>query len=152
MVPPGEYQVAMFRVQDGALSLEDEPQKLTCSPLHLAGISSADQGTLQAFNKKVAVLSRAISAADAHRAGLSEALPFLEAAVLSVSVLEESWLAELSAIEDELEEIDEQLTGDSLLVRYEGQGRMSLKDKTDLIIGALWSTTSRSDRNLRAGV
>jgi hypothetical protein len=40
--------------------------------------------------------------------------------------------------------VDEPLNGDRLLVMNEGQARMSLKGKTDLIISSLWSTTSGS--------
>ena len=61
---------------------------------------------------------------------------------MSVPGLEEGQLAELSSIKTRLKEINEELTGDDILPRYEGQPRMSLKGRTDLIIGSLWSTTS----------
>ncbi len=143
MVPPGDYRVAMYRY-DGALTQMGTTQDLTCSPLNITTLPAADLEALDAFNKKVAALSRAISAADAHRSRLAEGLPFLEQAVLSVPVLEESWLAELSTIKKQLREVNEELNGDRLLVMDEGQARMSLKGKTDLIISSLWSTTSGS--------
>ena len=90
----------------------------------------------------MAKLSRAISAADAHRGRLSELLPFLEAAVLSTTELEDRRLAELSKLRLRLREIDEALNGDPVLPRFEGQSRMSLKGRTDLIVGSLWVTTS----------
>ena len=43
----------------------------------------ADQRALRDFNERVAALSRAISAADAHRGRLNDMLPYLEAAVMS---------------------------------------------------------------------
>jgi hypothetical protein len=92
----------------------------------------------------VAALSRAISAADAHRSRLEKNLPYLEQAILAVPVLEGGWLSELSSIRLRLREIGEQLNGDSLLVLYEGQSRQSLKGRTDLIISSLRSTTSGS--------
>jgi len=144
MVPPGEYRVAMYSSQGGTLSRVGTTQDLTCNPLNIATLPPADWKALGDFNKKVAALSRAISAADAHRGRLQEALPYLEQAILSVPVLQESWLAEMSGMKTRLMELNEQLNGDSLLARYEGQARMSLKDKTDLIISALWSTTSGS--------
>jgi hypothetical protein len=61
---------------------------------------------------------------------------------MSVPKLEEGQFAELSSIKARLKEINEELTGDDVLPRYEGQARMSLKGRTDLIVESLWSTTA----------
>jgi hypothetical protein len=144
MVPPGRYQVAMYRYLDGNLSQVGTSQDLTCTSLNISTLPAADLEALDEFNKKVAKLARTISAADAHRSRLQENLPYLEQAVLSVPLLEERWLAELSDVTTKLREIDERLNGDRLLVMDEGQPRMSLKGRTDLIVAGLWSTTSGS--------
>jgi len=142
MVPPGSYQVTMYRYQEGKLARIGSPQTVKCQPLQNASLPRADQDALNAFNQKVAALSRAISAADAHRGRLNDMLPYLEAAAMSVSGTSEGQLAELSSIKARLKDINEELVGDELLTRFEGQARMSLKGRTDLIIGSLWSTTS----------
>jgi hypothetical protein len=144
MVPPGAYRVAMYRYDEGDLKQLGEAQDLRCKPLNGAGLSAADREALDQFNRKVAELSRAISAADAHRKHLQKSLPYLEQAILGSSGFDESGLAELSAIRTQLREVNEKLNGDRLLVMEEGQARMSLKGRTDLIISALWSTTSGS--------
>jgi photosystem II stability/assembly factor-like uncharacterized protein len=142
MVAPGTYQVTMYRYQDGKLTALGSPQAVKCVPLHAGSLPPAGQEALRAFNEKVAALSRAISAADAHRGRLGEMLPFLESAALSTPGLSAGPLAELSSIKLRLKEINEELNGDDLLPRYEGQARMSLKGRTDLIVGSLWSTTA----------
>jgi photosystem II stability/assembly factor-like uncharacterized protein len=142
MVAPGTYQVTMYRYQDGKLTALGSPQAVKCQPLHASSLPPAGQEALRAFNEKVAALSRAISAADAHRGKLSEMLPFLESATLSTPGLSAAPLAELASIKIRLKEINEELNGDDLLPRYEGQARMSLKGRTDLIVGSLWSTTA----------
>ncbi|MGH7742366.1 MAG: hypothetical protein ACRENS_10130, partial [Candidatus Eiseniibacteriota bacterium] len=144
MVPPGSYQVAMYRFQDAKLTALGPPRTVKCEPLQLGSIPLADQQTLRTFNEKVAALSRAISAADAHRGKLNDMLPYLEAAVLSVRDLDGSQLAELSSIRADLKKVNDELVGDKLLPRFEGQARTSLKGRTDLIIGSLWNTTSGS--------
>ena len=144
MVPPGEYQVAMYRYEEGTLNQVGGPERLTCNPLNIASLSAQDLGALDEFNKKVAALSRAISAANAHHGRLDGNLPYLEQAILSVPVIEEAWLSEVSAITKQLRDVDEQLNGDHLLVMDEGQSRMSLKGKIDLIVSSLWVTTSGS--------
>ena len=50
-------------------------------------------------------------------------------------------MAELTTIKNGLRALNEDLNGDGLLVRYEGQSRMSLKGRVDLIVAALWATT-----------
>jgi photosystem II stability/assembly factor-like uncharacterized protein len=142
MVGPGTYQVTMYRWENRKLTPVGTPQPVKCLPLHEATLSASDQAALRAFNEKTADLSRAISAADAHRGALAGRLPYLEAAAMSVHGLEGEPLAEIAAIKARLKEIDEALNGDALLTRYEGQARMSLKGRTDLIVGSLWVTTS----------
>jgi photosystem II stability/assembly factor-like uncharacterized protein len=142
MVTPGSYQVSMYRYQDGKLTALGSPQTVKCQPLRLASVPPSDLAALAAFNEKVAALSRAIAATEAHRSHLSDMLPYLEAAAMSVSKVDESQLAELSAIKARLKELNEALNGDEVLTRYEGQARMSLKGRTDLITGSLWATTA----------
>ena len=144
MVPPGEYRVAMHRYQEKALDQVGGTENFNCNPLNIASFSATDREALDEFNRKVAALSRAISAADAHVDSLEGDLPYLEQAVLSVPGLDKQWLAEISAIKTELREIDEQLNGDDLLLMDEGQARMSLKGRTDLVVSSLWITTSGS--------
>ena len=144
MVPPGDYTVTMHKFQAGSLQQIGAEQGLTCNPLNIASIPAEDLDALDAFNAKVADLSRAISGADAHLDLLNERLPYLEQAILTMAGAEEGWLNAVSAIRAELREVGELLNGDSLLVMDEGQPRMSLKGKTDLIISSLWVTTSGS--------
>ncbi|MEX1311445.1 MAG: glycosyl hydrolase, partial [Candidatus Sulfomarinibacteraceae bacterium] len=136
MVTPGEYDVAMFRVQGGSMSPVGTPQPVSCQPLNVASLPAEDLEALVAFNTEVAALARAISAADAHRSALQEKLPYLERALVTVGAPEESWLAETSSITVDLREIDEQLNGDRLLLMDEGQSRMSLKGRTDMIVAS----------------
>ncbi|MEZ5031924.1 MAG: glycosyl hydrolase [Saprospiraceae bacterium] len=142
MVAPGQYLVSLYRYADRQLTPLSTPQPLVCKPLFQSDMRAEDRLALDGFNKQVARLARAISAADAHRSHLESGLPYLEQAMLSVPVMEPSWMADLSAIRIRLQELNEQLNGDALLVKYEGQSRTSLKGKTDLIIYSLWTTTA----------
>jgi hypothetical protein len=142
MVPPGEYRVTMYSKQGESLTPLGTPQPVRCQPMHHARLSAEDRTALDAFNADVAALARAISAADAHRSHLAKRLPYLEQAALAVPGFDPGRLAELSRLGTRLDEIGEELNGDPVLVRYEGQARMSLKDRTDLIVSSLWTTTS----------
>ena len=142
MVPPGTYQVTMYRSQGGDLTELGEPQPVTCRPLYNDLLSDADRAALEAFNAKVAKLARTIAAADARRGELADKLPYLKRAILATQGLDPSWLDDLADLTTRLAVLDEQLNGDPLRVRYEGQGRLSLKGRTDLITGSLWTTTA----------
>jgi hypothetical protein len=142
MVVPGNYLVSMYAFDNGVLTQMGESQQVTCRPLHTSSYPPSEQVTLDRFNKEVARLSRAISAADAHRSHLESGLAYLEQAILNVPAMQPEWLSDLQAIKRRLTEINEDLNGDGLLVRYEGQSRTSLKGKVDLIVYSLWSTTS----------
>ncbi len=142
MVTPGAYRVAMYRFQDGQLSPLASPRTVNCEPLQMGTIPLADRQALNEFNEKVAALSRAISAADAHRGKLDDLLPYLESAAMSVGDLDGKQLAEVSSIRAGLKKVNEELVGDHILTQFEGQSRLSLKGRTDLIVGSLWNTTS----------
>jgi len=142
MVTPGEYQVSMVRVQDGSMTSVGSPQSFECTPLNLSSLPAEDIEALDVFNSRVAALSRSVTAADAHRKSLTENLPYLEKAVLSIGAPEKTWFPELASIKAELREINEAINGDRLLVMDEGQPRMSLKGRTSLIVSSLWATTS----------
>lgn len=142
MVAPGKYRVNLYESQGQELKKLGEEQVFSCRPLNNTSLPPADRKALDEFNRKVAVLARAISAADAHRSHLEGVLPYLEQSMLCAPAFEDSWFKELSEIKTRLREINEELNGDPLLSTYEGQARMSLKDRTDLITAALWATTS----------
>jgi hypothetical protein len=142
MVTPGEYQVAMVRIHHGSMTAIGTPRTFDCTPLNIASLPAEDITELDAFNTRVASLSRAISAADAHRESLAKKFPYLERATLSVGAPEAHWLDQLQSIRTELREIDEAINGDRLLLQDEGQSRMSLKGRIDLIVTSLWVTTS----------
>ncbi|MBK7344668.1 MAG: hypothetical protein IPJ06_17195 [Saprospiraceae bacterium] len=143
MVVPGQYLVNMYRVDAGQMKSIAEPQVLTCRPLHKTSYPPSEQVILDRFNKEVARLARVMSAADAHLNHLQGNLPYLELAVRSASTVQPQWLADLTGIKARIKAIGEQLNGDGLLVKFEGQGRMSLKGRVDLIVYSLWTTTSR---------
>lgn len=142
MVAPGEYRVTMYKVQGGELHPLGEPQTFHCQPLNVATLPVDDRQVLDDFNRKVARLARAMDAADAHQQQLAKTLPFLQQAAMSAPGLQGDWFQEFAKIQQALEEIDQTLNGDPILPRFEGQSRMSLKGRTDLITGSLWTTTS----------
>ena len=92
--------------------------------------------------KKVAELTRAVTAADAYRKELVDKLEYIKKAIIDgahVGIIE---LEKVEDIEVELTELNKKLNGDNLRSNYEYVAPSSIKDRINLITGALWYTTA----------
>ena len=94
------------------------------------------------FNKKTAELTRAIYATDSYRSELANKLAYLKKAVLDGANVPKEIYNDILTIELNLKELNRKLNGDNLRSKYEGARPTSIKDRVDLIIYALWSTTA----------
>ena len=101
-----------------------------------------DKLALDAFNKKVAELTRAVTGADAYRKELVDKLAYLKKAVIDGADVEANVFENIVMIELDLKELNKNLNGDNLRRRYEGAVPSSVQDRVNLITGALWSTTA----------
>jgi len=105
-------------------------------------LPAEDKLALDAFNKKVAELTRAISGADAFRNELVKKIAYLKKAVLDGADVPVTTYNNVLNMESDLRELNRKLNGDQLRARYEGAAPTSVKGRVDLITGALWSTTA----------
>lgn len=142
MVTPGTYKVSLSQFEDGKFTELVAPQSFKCIPLNNTSLPPADKTALDAFNKKVADLTRAMSGADAYRGELVEKIPYLKQAVLDAASVPTGTYEQILAIENKLKEINRQMNGDGLRARYEAVTPISLKGRVDQIAGSLWVTTS----------
>jgi photosystem II stability/assembly factor-like uncharacterized protein len=142
MVVPGKYFVSLSKFQDGKFTELVAPKEFICNPLNNTTLPVQDKIALDAFNKKVAELTRAITGADAFRNELKDKLAFLKKAVLDGAEVSDTTYNNILTIEADLRELNRKLNGDQLRARYEGAAPTSIKGRVDLITGALWSTTA----------
>ena len=140
MVVPGKYFVSLSKFQDGKFTEMVPPKEFVCKPLNIATLPAEDKFALDAFNKKVAELTRAISGADAFRNELVKKIAYLKKAVLDGADVPVSTYNNVINMESDLRELNRKLNGDQLRARYEGAAPTSVKGRIDLITGALWST------------
>ena len=150
MVVPGTYKVSLQKYEDGNFTEMAAPVSFNCVPLNNSSLPAADKTALNAFNRKLAELTRAMSGADEYRIELTKKIPYLKRAVLDAPGVPAGVYAQVSAIQKKLNEINRQLNGDGLRARYEGAAPISLKGRTDMITGALWSTTSAPTETFRS--
>ena len=119
-----------------------QQKEFNCKPLNNTTIPAEDKEALDAFNKKVAELTRSIDALDAYRKELADKIAYLKQAAIETASVPEATYTQILNIEFDLEKINRGLNGDPLRARYEGVSPTSVKERVDLITGALWSTTA----------
>ena len=117
-------------------------KEFNCVPLNNTSIPAQDKQTLDYFNKQVAELTRAITGLDAYRKELVDKLSYLKKAAIETAGVPEDTYGKIINIESDLQELNRELNGDRLRSRYEGATPTSVKQRVELITGALWSTTA----------
>jgi photosystem II stability/assembly factor-like uncharacterized protein len=142
MVVPGKYFVSLSKFQDGKFTELVPPKEFVCKPLNNTTLPAEDKIALDAFNKKVAELTRVIAGADAFRNELKDKIAFLKKAVLDGADVPATTYNNILNIESDLRELNRKLNGNQLRAKYEGAAPTSVKGRVDLITGALWSTTA----------
>ncbi len=142
MVVPGKYFVSLSKFQDGEFTELVQPKEFTCKSLNNTTLPAEDKIALDAFNKKVAELTRAITGADALRKDLTDKISYLKKAVLEAAEVPENTYNKVLEIESNLRDLNTKLNGDQLRGRYEGAVPTSVKQRVELITGALWATTA----------
>ncbi|MCW8849587.1 MAG: glycosyl hydrolase, partial [Melioribacteraceae bacterium] len=142
MAVPGKYTVEMSKFEDGVFTNLSSPQEFNCKPLHSFDLNSEDLNSLDIFNKKVAELSRAINGADEYWSELHGKLDYFKKAVFESTGVPEEMFNQILIAEKNLNDLKIMFHGDRLRSSYEGGVPASIKDKVDLITGALWTTTS----------
>lgn len=90
----------------------------------------------------MAELTRSIAGADAFRNELVSNVAYLKKAVLAGANVPTSTYNNIINIESDLRDLNLKLNGDQLRSRYEGSAPTSVKQRVDLITGALWNTTA----------
>jgi photosystem II stability/assembly factor-like uncharacterized protein len=138
MVSPGKYTISMSRFDGEGMQPLVEDRPFECRLLNDA---NRDIEELKKFNAEVYSLSIAINGANAHKNHLSNNLPYLRKAALSVSESQGDILAQIQTVDDDLDKIGIKLNGDNLKGRY-GASTIGLSGRVGLITGSLWSTTS----------
>jgi photosystem II stability/assembly factor-like uncharacterized protein len=142
MVVPGKYFVALSKFENGIYTELVPAKEFNCVPLNNTSIPAQDKQALDAFNKKVAELTRAITGLDAYRNELVDKLSYLKKAAIETVGVPQDTYGKIINIESDLRELNRNLNGDPLRTRYEGATPTSVKQRVELITGALWSTTA----------
>lgn len=142
MALPGEYTVTLTKFESGSFTELVAPQSFVCKSLNNTTLPAADKEALDAFNKKVGELTRALSGADEYRGELNDRIKYLKKAVFESPNVPDSVSLQIDEIDADMRDINKILHGDYLRRNYEGAAPTALVDRLDLITYGLWSTTA----------
>lgn len=141
MAAPGEYTVTMQVYREGEFRQLAGPVSFTCSLLFGGNPSEAILKEIHTFNRDVAQLARAVAGTQAHLAFMRQRIPYLKKAALETQSADPALLQRVIETESSLTRAGRSLNGDNLRAQYEGASPTSVRDRVELITGALWSTT-----------
>jgi photosystem II stability/assembly factor-like uncharacterized protein len=142
MVAPGKYFVSLSKFEKGTFTELVSSKEFICKQLNIATLPAEDKKALDSFNKDVAELTRVITGADSFRRELVDKISYLKKAVLDGAEVSENIYTNLIDLEADMRKVNLKLNGDQLRNRYEGAAPTSLKQRVELITGALWNTTA----------
>ena len=149
MVVPGEYQISLNKWEQGTIRELAAPTPFKCQPLNINSLPASDKPELDAFNKKVAELTRVILGADSCVTSLIGKMDFLKKAAFMTSGSSEETLKEIMEIEHELKKLNRTLNGDPLRRRFDDASPTSIRQRVDLITSSLWQTTAAPTHTFR---
>lgn len=139
---PGKYFVSLSKFDDGKFTELVSSQEFICKPLNNTVLPAEDKAELDKFNKKVGELTRVIKGTEAYRSEMDVKVAYLKKAIIEGADVPLSYYNRILEIELKLGKINRELNGDNLRARYEGAAPTSVRDRVELITGALWTTTA----------
>ncbi len=142
MAVPGNYNVSISKYEAGNITELVAPQSFVCKSLDNTTLPAEDKEALDAFNKKVAELTRALSGVDEYRSDLNGKIKYMKKALFEAPNLPDETINQISEIEADMRAVGKVLHGDYLRSKYEGAAPTSLRDRMELITYGLWSTTA----------
>ncbi len=138
----GTYKVQLAKRVDGVLTPIGEARTFRAEPLALGSLPAADQRQVLAFHSKVARLQRAVMGASSLIAETRERIDHLRKAVEVTPGADPALYGQLEAIENRLDDLEIELSGDSTIARRNEPVPPAISDRITLILYGAWGSTS----------
>ncbi|MFZ2492266.1 MAG: glycosyl hydrolase [Thermoanaerobaculia bacterium] len=142
MVAPGTYTVRLAQRVDGKVTNLGEAQKFELMPLGLSSLPAASAKDVLAFQKKTARLQRAVHGAVRVARETQTRIDLLEKALVDTPAADVSLLDRLRDVELRLKDLQEKLTGGSVLARAQEATGPSIMERVETVIEGHWQNTS----------
>ncbi|MEO6406195.1 MAG: hypothetical protein ABIY51_06960 [Ferruginibacter sp.] len=140
LVAPGNYKVSLSKFDGEKFTELAGPQSFKVVPLNNRSLEGIDNKEMDAFNKKLGELVRAINGAQSYKNDLQSKIPYYKKAVLETASMPANSYQKVLELEKRINALNKKLNGDELRSRYESVGPTSLRNRVDGISGAMMYT------------
>lgn len=146
---PGNYTVSMSKSVNGVITELVGPQKFLCVKLNNTSLPAKDNAELLKFENTVNELRRAVLATRKVKSEMDNRLAHIKVAVRSAPEVPIEMMAEIKALEKEMQAINLKLNGDRSLSKRQFETAPSISDRVEIIIWSMWrATTSPTKSNM----
>lgn len=151
MVVPGRYRVTLAKRVDGAITPLGDAASFEVVPLGLASLPAENSAEVLAFQKKTASLRRAALGAVRLANETQTRIDHLEKALLDTPAADPALLARARALELRLTDIQEKLSGRTVVSRYNEPEMPGVIARVQAVVEGHWQTTSGPTDTHRRG-
>lgn len=142
LVMPGQYQVALWKSQDGELAQLVGPQTFTLKTLGGVTLPATDRPALVAFQNEAQALQRAIAGADQMLGNINNRMSHIERAIFATPGDTKALQAKHKAIENQLYDIRKTLNGDPLAGELDQGQPFPVSARIGWLAYEMWNSTS----------
>jgi photosystem II stability/assembly factor-like uncharacterized protein len=139
---PGSYSVELGKLANGAATKLGEPVTFSAEVLGTASLPLPDREKALEFERKVARLQRAVLGSVELSKDVQKRLGRLKKALLEAPAADAALVVRTRELSVRLKGLEEQLSGDKILAKYQEPVPPSIVDRVQRIVYALWSSTS----------
>jgi hypothetical protein len=138
---PGTYTVSLDKRIDGLTTELVTPTEFVVEPLGYGSLPAADKAAVLEFQKKTGELQRAVFGANEAAKEAAKRIKYIKSTIEKTPSLDPALREEARAIELQLMDLQEQITGDPTKSRRSEPSMRSLTSRINSIVYGHWSTT-----------
>ena len=142
MVAPGTYTVSLARQVDGESVTVARAQQVEARPLGLATLPTMDREALLAFQRKTAMLQRAVLGAVQAGKEAQTRIDHLKRSARDTPDAADDIIARITRLEHRLKDLQIELSGDPVRRSRNHPTPPSISDRVQRIVGGQWSSSS----------
>jgi hypothetical protein len=139
---PGTYTVTLEKKVDGVVTKLGEPASFTAAVLGTSTLPPPDHAKALEFERKVARLQRAVLGSAELSKEAEHRLQMLEKALFDTPASDAALMARARELTLKLKGIEEQLSGDRVLAKYQEPTPPCIVQRVQRIVHSLWASTS----------
>ncbi|MFQ5674760.1 MAG: glycosyl hydrolase, partial [bacterium] len=141
LAAPGNYSVALAKVENGTVEMLGEPQSFKIVPLWNHTLTPQDRSEVLAFQRQTGELQRRAIIANEKTEELAKRMPFLKQAILETPGIDAALLERAKTLENRLKDVQKQLAGDPIRSRLWEFSTPSILARISDIVDGHWNNT-----------